>query len=437
MARITSGVAARASKKDEDFFARGDGIFGVFDGHGGAGLSKALATELPMRLKSAEDDIVGTYYAVDADLGAQYPTQGSTASVVKVDRNEVVLSWVGDSKILEVCLMTKKLMYETPIHHVTNPSEIARIDVQSRSRKRKTLKKVAKEANYDPAEIRQSEVFTGTIDAILMQEPQSPGVIWTKSTKHLQAAVRAQSRAKVIDTLSRAFEYEHRVEAAFGEQSDDDDFTEEEEKTQQRRMKRQQTTISHRRRQGSIGPVVVQTNWKEKSVIHNGASTSVTRSIGDWDSSRTLVPHPDVEVRKLGGVAWRRYVIATDGLWDVITSKAAKDVVLHLDHPQDAADALLRFAQRKYTKAAANNPAFQNMNVFKDDTTVVVVDVQLGDAVLPTSSSFGFFCAPSFFASSSRNKKQTLPQTKRTTSAPPASTDDITDVSDLARHSVP
>ena len=39
-----------------------------------------------------------------------------------------------------------------------------------------------------------------------------------------------------------------------------------------------------------------------------------TRSIGDWDASRTLIPHPEIIERVVKRGNHKRFVIASDGL---------------------------------------------------------------------------------------------------------------------------
>ena len=55
-----------------------------------------------------------------------------------------------------------------------------------------------------------------------------------------------------------------------------------------------------RSNKGEPGALALHARWFQlpgKSVVH-GASTCVTRSIGDWDSSRALIPQPEV-VRRI------------------------------------------------------------------------------------------------------------------------------------------
>jgi len=101
-----------------------------------------------------------------------------------------------------------------------------------------------------------------------------------------------------------------------------------------------------------------------------GASTTVTRSIGDWDAARCVLPEPELATWTLpSDLFFERVVLATDGLWDVLTdARAVQRIVFRHDDPQAVADALMEAAR------AASIKKFQTPH--KDDTTVVVVDLK-------------------------------------------------------------
>jgi len=134
-------------------------------------------------------------------------------------------------------------------------------------------------------------------------------MVLTKSVTFLRDSAPPKVRP---DLLARAFAYERRVEDLFpgGGGLDDDDDKKDDDKTdtrggkaRQNVLQRAQTTISRRRgsRGAAAGPPVVQTHWTENEVTRSGSSTCVTRSVGDYDSSRTLVPYPDLVVKVFGG----------------------------------------------------------------------------------------------------------------------------------------
>ena len=97
-------------------------------------------------------------------------------------------------------------------------------------------------------------------------------------------------------------------------------------------------------------------------------STAVTRSIGDWDASRAMVPHPELQHFSVVGAAGehQRVVIASDGVWDFVTCEEAGRKVRAAPSPQAAADALVSLATKR-SKA--------RLNYLKDDTSCVVVDL--------------------------------------------------------------
>lgn len=333
------GIAKYAKKGEDRAVAldhNGHQLYGVFDGHGGERLASELSTWLPKTLAGADKmATTNAYYRADMLFGAKYMTEGSTATCANVtigdDRAEVTISWVGDSKLICLDMMHqgKALLFETGIHHVTNPAEIARLERHWAARK------------HQPA----------------ADEP---------------------------DIICRGREYERRVEANYA--------------TRGSPYVREQSIVGRRvSAQGNaFGPLVVQALWTSKADDEpiRGASTCVTRAIGDWDSSRALVPHPDIAVHRLEGTAWRRYVAASDGLWDIVTSDRARKVAAEHEYPQHAAEALLRRAKRGYAarKGADRHP-------FGDDTTILVFDVKLGDPpFLKSKRSFGNLsglCKPS------------------------------------------
>lgn len=305
---VRHGVASHA-RKGEDAWSVEEGCYGVYDGHGGAELARFVAATLPARFMATKD-VVDTFYDMDAEAGRRWPTEGTTATLAKIDGTQVVVAWVGDSRVISVDMVGKKLDWQSSIHNVSNEAEVERIKAQWRSRK---------------------------------------------------------ARDEGPDLLRRATAYEARIDGN--------------DRASGIALKRSQSFVGRRALpDGSeVGPVVVQSVWVPPDGRPvRGASTCVTRSIGDWDSSRALLPHADVVVHDLAGVAnpaWTRYCIASDGLWDVVTPQVATGELLGFEDPQAAADALLARARRKYAKTQ------RGADPFKDDTTIVVFDVKLNNPV--------------------------------------------------------
>lgn len=325
--KLEHGMASKVRKGEDKsaIVATGDvTVVGVFDGHGGAELAEVLADTLPGILaglgpRPAVEDIVEAYYAVDADLGQRFITEGSTASCAVVRRDaisaSVSLSWVGDSRVIEVDVVEGAKVWESSSHHVKNPEEVARIALQ--------------------ALVRDGEKLL----------PDDP----------------------IGRVVARSLQYEQvllHVDIARG-------------------IHRRETTIEQREMpDGRLGPLVVQTNLavgKSGRRVVKAASTQVTRSIGDWDSARTIIPHPDCATMTYtlddrNTPVWRRFVLASDGLWDVVDAERATKLVAHLETPQQAAVALLNAARKAYARSFPGVA-----DPFRDDTTVVCFDVRLGN----------------------------------------------------------
>ena len=117
---------------------------------------------------------------------------------------------------------------------------------------------------------------------------------------------------------------------------------------------------------GQRGPLVVQGNFEKGA----GASTVVTRSIGDWDASRAVIPEPEVETWAIppygarpapGATVYDRVIMASDGLWDLVSPQSAERMVRRVRDPTAAAAKLLRAATREskangYGATAASPP---------------------------------------------------------------------------------
>lgn len=90
----------------------------------------------------------------------------------------------------------------------------------------------------------------------------------------------------------------------------------------------------------------------------NGA-LAMSRSIGDLSLKPWITCDPEITTHRLTADD-QFLVMATDGLWDVVSSKAAAKIAAGYDDAQQAADALVKHALARKTF---------------DNVTVVVVDV--------------------------------------------------------------
>lgn len=103
-------------------------------------------------------------------------------------------------------------------------------------------------------------------------------------------------------------------------------------------------------------------------VTIDGPSTLVTRSIGDWDAARACVPQPDISRFELRAGGHARVILASDGLWDFLTTAQAVEIVRSAASAQQAANRLGRLALQR------SNAKYERL---KDDVSVIVVDVDL------------------------------------------------------------
>ena len=448
--KVSESAAAEHVKKGEDKwciveYSETSSFYGLFDGHGGARFATALAKTMPKRLKDAktEVDIVEAYYAVDAELGPKYATEGATAACAQVDRTSetsarVVLTWVGDSRLVAVDMGSKALVWQSSMHHVSNDDEIVRVNLHWKLREKEAAFQKMKDpiaflvddaiqnkkmtratssrnvrgspitSSPRPAALKKRSKTDGDIpshhsaDEIKRDDEPTPAkkktvvvaatpgdpvpperrdstedtdeepsvTVVFEGVRESGSFRRRRDRAKdLVDFLHRGKAY-----AAALALSDDEHGVP---------LKRAPSFVGRRSNSEGrpVGPHVLQSVWQGAETVL-GASTCVTRSMGDWDSSRCLLPHPDVAIDNvhLGTdiAVWKRYVLASDGLWDVVTPHQVAKIIANEATCALAADALIAAAQKRYLKMIDKSKP-SGTDPFKDDTTVVVFDVRLGD----------------------------------------------------------
>lgn len=110
------------------------------------------------------------------------------------------------------------------------------------------------------------------------------------------------------------------------------------------------------------------------------ADTMMTRSIGDWDSSRQCIPEPQLMHFTVKRGEHMRVVIASDGVWDFFTSAKAAVLARRCKKPIDAAYKLVE---------RSNQRSHQKLGMLKDDTTCVVVDLDLSEPGTTTQGAGG------------------------------------------------
>lgn len=91
----------------------------------------------------------------------------------------------------------------------------------------------------------------------------------------------------------------------------------------------------------------------------NGA-LAMSRSIGDLSLKPFITCDPEITTHTITDDD-HFLILASDGLWDVVSSKTAARIAASYKDPQQAADALVQLALQKHTY---------------DNVTVVVVNVE-------------------------------------------------------------
>jgi len=95
-----------------------------------------------------------------------------------------------------------------------------------------------------------------------------------------------------------------------------------------------------------------------------GVSLQVSRSIGDSLAARSVIPHPEITSFKAPVDGYARFILASDGLWDVVSSKEVGRLVRSTRDPQRASTKLATAAKTRRL----------NQGRSMDDITVIVVD---------------------------------------------------------------
>ena len=106
------------------------------------------------------------------------------------------------------------------------------------------------------------------------------------------------------------------------------------------------------------------------------SSIMMTRSIGDLYGPRSCVCVPEISAYSVPDGVHARFVVASDGVWDVVSIEDVRCVGMNekLRDPQALAQYIAQKAQRRRERG----------NIRNDDITVIVVDVN-PDSFLPVS----------------------------------------------------
>ena len=434
---VSSGVHSRVAKGEDYHSAQCEGsrgMFAVFDSHGGKDAGKICSEEMPAKLLNVTDKaIVGldafpdagldsSFWEMDHRLGKNDIFSGTTASVLLVSAappdspNSLCckLVWVGDSTAC-VCDMSGDSAKAVPIicqtrdHNPDNAAEVTRCetewrvrhelkDIQAASRRNQQedsyrrheqeeeeeeARKAAAASSWMPAwdgATTDSARDEKEAESFRMLSPGSKGSMsfYAKSRAPTIEEVRAAC-AKVGTKLSegevlslvRALGREKRIEAPERRRS----FT------TPSVLQRSNTNVLKRVSDSDPsvhGPMVLAGG------VMNKVSTCITRSIGDWDGSRAMIPQPEIVSFEVGHSQHLRAIVASDGVWDFLTLQAACKIARTAATPQAAATAIVDAA---YWKSMAK---FERL---KDDTTCVVIDLNPSQLPFAKPADAGGCCA--------------------------------------------
>lgn len=94
-------------------------------------------------------------------------------------------------------------------------------------------------------------------------------------------------------------------------------------------------------------------------------SILMTRSMGDRFGPRCCIAEPDITAVTIGATEYARFVIATDGVWDVLNEAEVSDLIFFSDDLQEVAKRIASNAEKVRISRRQR----------RDDITVIVVDV--------------------------------------------------------------
>lgn len=96
-----------------------------------------------------------------------------------------------------------------------------------------------------------------------------------------------------------------------------------------------------------------------------GISLQITRSIGDRDAARSVIATPEIKDIELEHSVYARIVLASDGVFDAVSSAAVAKFVRKYKDPQRAALKLVKYAKEKRLYSGKGI----------DDITAIVFDI--------------------------------------------------------------
>lgn len=416
---LTHGLVDAKSKKGEDAPAMATSgsaaAFAIFDGHGGKFFSHICAhltdaginfgaehAVLPKLLAAGDgalpsDQVVDEiFWKTDADVGAMLSSKaepnlgGCTAQVLMTlpvaGGVQMLQAWVGDSTALTVDMSGRgKLVHATFNHNPSNVPGSAEFDEAApllhmaevskacRKRLKKTAKKQAKKEVKRAA--KEAKKTNGTVAAEVELEADDdddnedddegddedgkkdkdnedlplPSAAMIKEV--LVAMQHADTSDAHIGRLLRAFAREKLICEHLPSGG-----------------KYRRDCFIYRRpfEKDENMPITVHKTADPFRGHH--ADMMMTRSLGDWKHVSWILPTPQVHRSAMRPTDHYRVVLASDGLWDVVSHEQALALTRAAPTAHEAAEELLAAAKRVYLED-------RGLELPGDDTTVLVVDL--------------------------------------------------------------
>jgi hypothetical protein len=94
----------------------------------------------------------------------------------------------------------------------------------------------------------------------------------------------------------------------------------------------------------------------------------MSRSIGDWTKCAWVLPHPQTLEFDVSAGEHKRVVLATDGLWDIMSHQEVMAVARDTPSVDEVAEILMSKARIEYLEN-------RRLDKMGDDTTVMVIDL--------------------------------------------------------------
>jgi len=302
-----------------------------------------------------------------------------------------VLAWVGDSTAVTVDMAkeTNPLIWASENHSASSNSEQTRLTqlhavakalgkpYDSKSA-RKEKKQVRKGAAYTSAEMTSStspekasspEILESKISISCGNslppsdegEDASEARIKPPSKADISAAIKREgiilSDGITVDLCARAFEREALINTTIPKGG---------------KYRRNAFVMQRPEKKDANRPWVVATC--EDPYSSHYRDLQMTRSIGDWTKSVWVLPQPQLHRFEVPLGKHMRVILASDGLWDIVSPEQAAQITRAARTPQQACDELVEICRVEYIQA-------RGLDKMGDDTTVMVVDLNPSNLV--------------------------------------------------------